>query len=74
MNLNEVNTALCCAQQSLNLHPQMERMMLDMQAEALWRLGSYDDLEVLLNKPGIEHNGGFGIQVGKSLLCIKNGK
>lgn len=49
-------------------------MLLEMQAEALWRLGTYDDLENVLNKPGIDDNKGWGVQVGKSLVCIKKGK
>lgn len=49
-------------------------MLLEMQTEALWRLGTYDDLENLLNKPGINDNKGWGVQVGKCLVCIKKGK
>ncbi|XP_066138403.1 serine/threonine-protein kinase ATR [Euwallacea fornicatus] len=72
LDLDKVNTALYCAEGALDLQPEFGNMLLDMQAEALWRLGNYDDLEILLDK--YEDCRGWGVQVGRSLICMKKGQ
>ncbi|ERL94616.1 hypothetical protein D910_11893 [Dendroctonus ponderosae] len=72
LDLDKVNTALYCAEGALGLQPEFGNMLLDMQAEALWRLGTYENLDRLLANPDVDNCKGWGVQVGKSLLCIKN--
>ncbi|KAL1512933.1 hypothetical protein ABEB36_002432 [Hypothenemus hampei] len=74
LDLDKVNTALYCAEGALEIQPEFGNKLLDMQAEALWRLGTYDDLRSLLNKADNIDNKGWGVQVGKSLLCIQKGE
>ncbi|XP_050294547.1 serine/threonine-protein kinase ATR [Anthonomus grandis grandis] len=72
LDLDKLNTALYSAEGALELQPEFSDMLFEMQAEALWRLGSYDDLDNLLSKPGVADARGWGVQVGRSLICIKN--
>lgn len=57
------------------LDSQLEfgNMLLEMQAEPLWRLGQYDELDNLLQKPELIGNKSWGVQVGRALLFLKNG-
>lgn len=45
-----------------------------MQAEPLWRLGRYDDLDNLLKKAEMRKSNSWGVQMGHALLNLKNGK
>lgn len=44
-----------------------------MQAESLWRLGRYDDLNNLVENEFMKDNNSWGIKIGQSLLHIQNG-
>ncbi|XP_030746712.1 serine/threonine-protein kinase ATR-like isoform X2 [Sitophilus oryzae] len=74
LDLDKVNTALYFAEGALDLQPEFGNMLLEVQAEPLWRLGKYDDLENLLNKPDLLENKSWGVQVGRSLVYIKKGE
>lgn len=41
-----------------------------MQAEPLWRLNRYDDLDELLKKHGLKDNNSWGVNIGRALLQI----
>ncbi|CAH0564186.1 unnamed protein product [Brassicogethes aeneus] len=74
LDLDNVNTALNFAQGAVNLQPEFGNMLLEMQAEPLWRLGRYDDLDKFLNKDDMVNNNSWGVNIGRSLLHVKNGK
>ncbi|KAG5868652.1 hypothetical protein JTB14_031712 [Gonioctena quinquepunctata] len=72
LDLDNVNTALNFVKGALNVQPKFGNMLLEMQAEPLWRLGQYDDLDKLLKTPDLVGNRSWGVQVGKALLHFKN--
>ncbi|XP_060518372.1 serine/threonine-protein kinase ATR isoform X2 [Cylas formicarius] len=74
LDLDKVNTALYLAEGALDDQPEFGNMLIDMQAESLWRLGKYDELEGLLEDPNYESNKSWGIQVGRSLIHLKKGE
>ncbi|XP_023017943.2 serine/threonine-protein kinase atr isoform X2 [Leptinotarsa decemlineata] len=74
LDLDNVNTALNFVKGALDIQPEFGNMLLEMQAEPLWRLGQYDDLDKLLKTPDVVGNTSWGVQVGKALLHFKNGE
>ncbi|XP_063916724.1 serine/threonine-protein kinase ATR-like isoform X2 [Zophobas morio] len=72
LDLDNVNTALNFAQGALARQPEFGNMLLEMQAEPLWRLGRYDDLNTLLERPELVDNTSWGVQIGKALLSFQN--
>ncbi|RZC32904.1 serine/threonine-protein kinase ATR, partial [Asbolus verrucosus] len=72
LDLDNVNTALNFAQGALNRRPEFGNMLLEMQAEPLWRLGRYEELDTLLKKPEMADNPAWGVQIGKALLSFQN--
>lgn len=73
LDLDNVNTALNFVRGALNNQPEFGNMLLEMQAEPLWRLGQYEELDTLLQKPDLKESKSWGVQVGKALLHMKNG-
>lgn len=69
-----MNTALNFVKGAQNNRLEFGNMLLEMQAEPLWRLGQYDELDGLLKKPELVRNKSWGVQVGRALLFLKNGK
>lgn len=51
--------------------PEHGSVLWELQAEPLWRLGRYDDLQELVNRPEINENNSWGVQVGKALLSLQ---
>lgn len=68
-----MNTALNFAQGAIDLQPEFGNMLLEMQAEPMWRLGRYNELDNFLKKPDLLANNSWGVKVGKALLHLKNG-
>lgn len=58
----------------LRSQPECEDALWELQAEPLWRLGRYDDLEKLLEHPALNQNDSWGVQIGKALLSFRNGQ
>lgn len=52
----------------------LQAELLQIQAEPLWRLGRYDDLDNLLKKTELQKNNSWGVQMGHALLNFRNGK
>lgn len=73
MDLDNVNTALNFVRGALDKQPDFGNMLLEMQAEPLWRLGQYEELHSLLEKPDLATNKSWGLQVGRALLSFKDG-
>lgn len=73
LDLDNVNTALNFVRGALDKQPDFGNMLLEMQAEPLWRLGQYDELNTLLKKPDLATNKSWGLQLGRALLCVKDG-
>ncbi|XP_072378347.1 serine/threonine-protein kinase ATR [Diabrotica undecimpunctata] len=74
LDLDNVNTALNFVRGALENQPDFGNMLLEMQAEPLWRLGQYDELDTLLKKPDLSDSKIWGVQVGRALLHMKNGE
>lgn len=74
LDLDNINTALNFVRGALETQPEFENMLLEMQAEPLWRLGQYEELNDLLHKPEMVENKSWGVQIGKALISFKNGK
>lgn len=74
LDLDNVNTALNFVKGALDQQPAFGNMLLELQAEPLWRLGQYDDLESLLEQPDFTRNKSWGVQVGKALISFKKSK
>lgn len=74
LDLDHVNTTLYFTCSAVDQQPEYASYLLEMQAEPLWRLGKYDDLEKLLEKPEIVDNSSWGVNIGKALLQIQKGK
>ncbi|KYB25791.1 Serine/threonine-protein kinase ATR-like Protein [Tribolium castaneum] len=72
LDLDNVHTALHVAQGALNRQPEFGNMLLELQAEPLWRLGQYDDLATLLNRPQMTQNNSWGVTIGRALLAFQN--
>lgn len=72
LDLDNVNTALHVAQGAMGSQPEFGNMLLEMQAEPLWRLGRYEDLESLLRRPEMAENNSWGVQIGRALLAFQN--
>lgn len=70
MDLDNVNTALNLATKATDFQWEL----LEMQAEPLWRLGRYDDLDNLLKKAEMRKSKSWGVQMGNALMNLKNGK
>lgn len=73
LDLDNVNTALNFVRGALDKQPDFGNMLLEMQAEPLWRLGQYEELDVLLKKPDLARNNSWGVEVGRALLTFKEG-
>lgn len=48
-------------------------MLYELQAEPLWRLSKYDELNDLLTKPEMKSNTTWGATIGQALLHFRNG-
>lgn len=57
LDLDNVNTALNVMQGASEKQPEWESELMELQAEALWRLGRYEDLEEVFGRPDFEGNG-----------------
>lgn len=66
-----MNTALNFIKGSLETEMIYEDTLWEMQAEPLWRLGRYEDLSTLLQRPDLNGNKSWGVQIGHSLLHLK---
>lgn len=74
LDLDNVNIALNLAQGALYREPDLGTAVLEMQAEPLWRLGRYDDLENLLTLSELKTAGNnWGVEIGRALLCFQSG-
>lgn len=73
LDLDNVNTALNFVRGALEKQPDFGNMLLEMQAEPLWRLGQYEELNSLLSKPNLARNKSWGVEVGRALLSFKEG-
>lgn len=58
---------------ALQSQPEYRNILMEIQAEPLWRLGRYDDLDYLLHKTELKSNNSWGVQVGRALLSFKDG-
>lgn len=74
LDLDNVNTALNFVHGVLKDQPQFDDALWELQAEPLWRLGRYDDLEELVNRPELTDNTSWGVQVGRALLSFRSNK
>lgn len=74
LDLDNVNTALNLAEGAIERQPEFTTYLLEMQAEPLWRLGRWSDLDELLKKPPLKKNESWGVQLGHALLYMKDGK
>lgn len=72
MDLDNVNTALNFVQGILKTDPQHEDALWELQAEPLWRLGRYDDLHELVERPELQENNSWAVQVGRALLSFRS--
>ncbi|KAK9719934.1 Phosphatidylinositol 3- and 4-kinase [Popillia japonica] len=70
LDLDNVNTALNFTEGAVEKQPEYEGVLLEMQAEPLWRLNRYDDLDELLKKHGLKDNNSWGVNIGRALLQI----
>lgn len=73
LDLDNVNTALNFVRGALYKQPDFGNMLLEMQAEPLWRLGQYEELDNLLKKPDLRHAKSWGVEMGRTLLFFKDG-
>lgn len=73
LDLDNVNTALNFVRGALEKQPDFGNMLLEMQAEPLWRLGQYEELDNLLKKPDLGRAKSWGVDVGRALLSFKEG-
>lgn len=73
LDLDNVNTALNFVRGAFEKQPDFGNMLLEMQAEPLWRLGQYDELNNLISKPDFARNRTWGVEVGRALLSFKEG-
>lgn len=74
LDLDNVNTALNFLRGAMDKQLDFGNMLLEMQAEPLWRLGQYEELDTLLKKPELRKNQSWGVEVGQALMCFKEGK
>lgn len=74
LDLDNVNTAFNFAEGAIGKHPEYEGFLLEMQAEPLWRLGRYEDLNKLVENPYLAENSSWGVKLGQALLKIQNGE
>lgn len=73
LDLDNVNTALNLLQGTLHRQPDFAADLIEMQAEPLWRLGRYEELEELMQRPEVDH-ANWGVQVGEALIAFKKGQ
>lgn len=73
LDLDNVNTALNFVRGALDKQPDFGNMLLEMQAEPLWRLGQYEELDNLLKIPDLARAKSWGVDVGRALLSFKEG-
>ncbi|KAL3272429.1 hypothetical protein HHI36_013911 [Cryptolaemus montrouzieri] len=74
LDLDNVNTALNFAYGAMSTHMDYGNILLEMQAEPLWRLGRFDILNDLLQKPEMKSNKSWGAQIGKALIHFNKGE
>lgn len=67
-----MNTALNFVQGVLKNDPEYDDALWELQAEPLWRLGRYDDLQELIERPELNENTSWGVQVGRALLSFRD--
>ncbi|XP_018328651.1 serine/threonine-protein kinase ATR [Agrilus planipennis] len=74
LDLDNVNTALNFVEGALISQPECSNVLMEMQAEPLWRLGHFDRLDDLLQKPQIKKNNNcWGIRIGDALFNLRSG-
>lgn len=71
LELDNPLTAFNLAEGALKSHPNYKTMFYESQAEALWRLNTYDGLEELVSKSELKNSTYWGISIGKSLLHFR---
>lgn len=72
LDLDNVNIALNLAQGALYRESDFGLSVLETQAEPLWRLGRYDDLDNLLNDPKLKTPGNnWGVEIGRAFSCFQ---
>lgn len=69
-----MNTALNFVRGALDQQPDFGNMLLEMQAEPLWRLSQYEELDKLLKKPDLAHSNCWGVEIGRALISFKEGE
>lgn len=74
LDLDNVNTALNLAEGAIEKQPEFTNTLLKMQAEPLWRLGRWSELDDLLKKPELKRNVSWGVELGHAFLYLKDGK
>ncbi|KAK4874516.1 hypothetical protein RN001_013876 [Aquatica leii] len=74
LDLDNVNTALNFARGAMWTQPECTTLLLETQAEPLWRLSRYTDLDNLLEKEELKNNHSWSVDMGRSLLYLQNGK
>lgn len=72
LDLDNVNTALNFIEGVLDSQPQHEDALWELQAEPLWRLGRYDDLQELVDRPELTKNFSWSVQISRALLSFRN--
>lgn len=73
LDLDNVNTALNFARGAMERQPEFGNVLLELQAEPLWRLGQYEDLDCLLKKTELKNNNSWGVEIGRALIHFKDG-
>ncbi|XP_071056684.1 serine/threonine-protein kinase ATR [Onthophagus taurus] len=68
LRLDNVTTALNFVKGAMESQPEYSYKFLELQAEPLWRLNRWDDLDELVKKPELEINESWGVNIGKVLL------
>ncbi|KAF5293803.1 hypothetical protein FQA39_LY03288 [Lamprigera yunnana] len=74
LDLDNLNSALHLLQGALCSEEDCKSFLLETQAEPLWRLGRYTDLDNLLQKMELQNNHNWPVEMGRSLLHLHNGK
>lgn len=73
LDLDNVNTAVNFIDGAIQTQNEYANILTEIKVEPLWRLGRYDDLDSVLKKPELKSSTGWGMQVGRTLMTIKNG-
>ena len=53
--------------------PEYKDKLYEIGCEAFWRLGQFENLDTLLHEPELRTNNSWNVQIGRSLLCMKDG-